>query len=65
MNICEALEQMKTGKRFFARPGWGHREYLYVDGEIIMLSSNGFDSPWQAAHLDLMAADWVEVTPHP
>lgn len=64
MNICEALRQMQSGKRFFARPYWGHRVYLYVDGDVIQLSSNGFDSPWQAPHIDLMAEDWVEVIPH-
>lgn len=64
MNILEVVESIKAG-RYVARPKWGHREYIYLDGEIIMLSANGFDSPWQAPHPDLLADDWVDVIPHP
>lgn len=64
MNICQAIEEMKGG-RFYARPLWGHRVYLYLDGDVIQLSSNGYDSPWQAPHPDLMADDWEERIPSP
>lgn len=64
MNIKEALDLLRAG-RYVARPSWGHRVYLLLAGDIIMLSRNGFDSPWQAPHPDLLADDWVDVIPHP
>jgi hypothetical protein len=64
MNIYEALTSI-SNRGFVARPKWGHRCYLFMDGDIIMYSSNGFDSPWQAPHPDLLAEDWEDIIPHP
>ncbi len=64
MNIREALDLLQAG-RYVARPSWGHRCYLLLEGDIIMYSYNGYDSPWQAPHPDLFATDWVDVIPHP
>lgn len=62
MNISEVIAGMKAG-RFYARPGWGERVYIYLSGEVIMLARNGFDSPWQAPHPDIMADNWADVIP--
>lgn len=62
MNVQFAIDKMKDN-RYVARSGWGERCYLYLDGEIFMYSRNGFDSPWQAPHPDLLADDWNEAIP--
>lgn len=64
MNILQALDLLKQN-RCVARPGWGHRVYLILDGELILHSHNGYDTIWQPPHPDLFASDWVDVIPHP
>lgn len=64
MRMDFAIDKLKTG-RFVGRPAWGHRCYLWLDQDILMYSSNGYDSPWQPPHADLLADDWDEVIPHP
>lgn len=66
MNFGEALELIKTG-RFLNRPVWGHRVYVFLEpgADIITISHNGYDSPWNPPHPDLLADDWQEIIPHP
>ena len=63
-NFQFALNKMRDG-RYVGRPAWGHRCYLFLDGDLLLYSSNGYDSPWVPGHPDLLAEDWGEVIPHP
>lgn len=65
MNISEAIQLMQSGNHMVARQAWGHRTFLYIEGDIIMLSRNGYAAPWVVPHPDLLANDWIEVLPHP
>lgn len=64
MNIQQAIDAMRD-RRFVARPHWGHRCYVFLNGEIFMYSQNGYESTWMPSHPDLLAEDWTEVIPHP
>lgn len=58
---------IKAGK-YAARPGnphWDERTYIYLDGDIIIYSSRGYDYTWTPSHPDLLADDWIEVIPTP
>lgn len=64
MNIQGALDNIRDG-RFVARQGWGERVYIYLAGDLIMYSANGWDSVWEPPHPDLLASDWQEIIPAP
>lgn len=65
MNLTDAVALIRSGNHAVAREDWGHRVFLYMSGDIIMLSRNGYAEPWVIPHPDVFADDWREVQPHP
>lgn len=76
MNIGEAVDAMRSGRRV-ARAGWnGKGMYIYmVPGAykavgrniapfVMMRPAAGDDVPWLCSQTDLLAEDWAEVSPH-
>jgi hypothetical protein len=69
MNIGQAIEEMKAGKKV-ARPSWnGKNMHLYLqtfancEACICMVNAQGGHQPgWLANQPDLLATDW-EVAP--
>lgn len=74
MNIGEAVDAMRAGRRV-ARNGWnGKGMYIYlVPGSykavganiapfVMMHPASGDDVPWLCSQTDLLAQDWVEVS---
>jgi hypothetical protein len=65
MNIGEAVEAMKSGKKV-SRPAWnGKNMYLYIEARdgfepcISMVNAQGGHQPgWLANQPDLLATDW-------
>lgn len=68
MNIGEAIEAMKAGKKV-SRPSWnGRNMHLYIEVRdgfepcISMVNAQGGRQPgWLANQSDLLATDWDEV----
>lgn len=67
MKFADMLEGVADTSRrqYWARDHWGHRCYVYKDGDVIMYSSNGYNAIWVIPHCDLFADNWKEVIPHP
>jgi hypothetical protein len=65
MNIGEAIEAMKVGKKA-SRPSWNGKDmYLYIETRqgfepcICMVNAQGGHQPgWLANQPDLLATDW-------
>lgn len=67
MNFGNALTPLRAG-RFLARsnnPNWDERTYIYLNGDIFIYVSRGYEYTWVPAHPDLLADDWEEVIPTP
>jgi hypothetical protein len=63
MNIQYAIETIRAGGYAY-RLDWPGITYIFVYGDVIMLSQLGIDSVWVPSHVDLFASDWLE-KPYP
>ena len=62
MKIGFAIQTLQDNE-YVRRESWPTRQYLYLNGEVIMMQLNGIDYVWTPTHLDLLAADWIDTLP--
>lgn len=62
MNLGSAIKLMQDN-RFVARKEWPNLTYVFLRGEVFMLSSVGKDDTWTPTHRDLLRNDWREIIP--
>lgn len=65
MNFGDALAIVQSGKCAARAPAWDERTYIFLNGDIIIYASRGYEYTWTPSHPDLLADDWQEVLPTP